>query len=131
MIYAPVLNYADGDLEPARQMMNHKDTVPGLSDGGAHVGTICDGSFPTTLLTYWTRDRTRFENFVSEAALAHAAGDKIEAAQQPAIGDSERNPAQGSPGGEQRPQRGQEGLTHLSCSGAKRNAADASRIDGE
>jgi N-acyl-D-aspartate/D-glutamate deacylase len=23
------------------------------------VGTICDGSFPTTLLTYWTRDRTR------------------------------------------------------------------------
>jgi len=40
-------------------MMNHKDVVPGLSDGGAHVGTICDGSFPTTLLTHWTRDRTR------------------------------------------------------------------------
>jgi N-acyl-D-aspartate/D-glutamate deacylase len=59
MIYAPVLNYTDGNLEPARQMMNHKDVVPGLSDGGAHVGTICDGSFPTTLLTYWTRDRTR------------------------------------------------------------------------
>ena len=54
MIYAPVLNYSDGDLEPARYMMNHKDVVPGLSDGGAHVGTICDGSFPTTLLTYWT-----------------------------------------------------------------------------
>jgi len=59
MIYVPVLNYADGNLEPARYMMNHKDVVPGLSDGGAHVGTICDGSFPTTLLTYWTRDRTR------------------------------------------------------------------------
>ncbi len=59
MIYAPVLNYTEGSLEPARYMMNHKDTVPGLSDGGAHVGTICDGSFPTTLLTYWTRDRTR------------------------------------------------------------------------
>jgi N-acyl-D-aspartate/D-glutamate deacylase len=59
MIYAPVLNYADGDLAPALQMMNHKDVVPGLSDGGAHVGTICDGSFPTTLLTHWTRDRTR------------------------------------------------------------------------
>jgi integrase len=28
----------------------------------------------------WTRDRTRFENYVSEAALAHASGDKIEAA---------------------------------------------------
>ncbi|HEY2709083.1 MAG TPA: amidohydrolase family protein [Caulobacteraceae bacterium] len=59
MIYAPVLNYTDGNLEPARYMMNHKDVVPGLSDGGAHVGTICDGSFPTTLVTYWTRDRTR------------------------------------------------------------------------
>jgi N-acyl-D-aspartate/D-glutamate deacylase len=58
MIYVPVLNYADGNLEPARRMMSHKDCVPGLSDGGAHVGTICDGSFPTTLLTYWTRDRT-------------------------------------------------------------------------
>jgi integrase len=28
----------------------------------------------------WTRDQTRFENYVSEAALAHASGDKIEAA---------------------------------------------------
>jgi N-acyl-D-aspartate/D-glutamate deacylase len=58
MIYAPVLNYAEGTLEPARAMLSHKDCVPGLSDGGAHVGTICDGSFPTTLITYWTRDRT-------------------------------------------------------------------------
>jgi N-acyl-D-aspartate/D-glutamate deacylase len=59
MIYVPVLNYSEGNLEPARAMMSHPDCVPGLSDGGAHVGTICDGSFPTTLLTYWTRDRTR------------------------------------------------------------------------
>jgi hypothetical protein len=28
----------------------------------------------------WCRDLTRFENYVSEAALAHASGDKIEAA---------------------------------------------------
>jgi N-acyl-D-aspartate/D-glutamate deacylase len=59
MIYVPVLNYSEGHLGPAREMMTHKDCVPGLSDGGAHVGTICDGSFPTTLLTYWTRDRVR------------------------------------------------------------------------
>ena len=30
---------------------------PGLGDGGAHVGTICDASFPTTLLAHWGRDR--------------------------------------------------------------------------
>jgi hypothetical protein len=38
-------------------MLTHPHTVPGLADGGAHVGTICDGSFPTTLLAYWGRDR--------------------------------------------------------------------------
>jgi N-acyl-D-aspartate/D-glutamate deacylase len=40
-------------------MLTHPHTVPGLGDGGAHVGTICDGSFPTTLLHYWGRDRSR------------------------------------------------------------------------
>jgi N-acyl-D-aspartate/D-glutamate deacylase len=38
-------------------MLAHPHTVVGLADGGAHVGTICDASFPTTLLTHWGRDR--------------------------------------------------------------------------
>jgi len=59
MLYAPFLNYAEGSLDAARELIVHPLTVPGLSDGGAHVGMICDGSFPTTLLTHWTRDRTR------------------------------------------------------------------------
>jgi N-acyl-D-aspartate/D-glutamate deacylase len=59
MLYVPFLNYAEGSLDPAYAMINHKDAIPGLSDGGAHVGMICDGSFPTTMLTHWTRDRTR------------------------------------------------------------------------
>jgi N-acyl-D-aspartate/D-glutamate deacylase len=59
MLYVPFLNYAEGSLDPAYAMLTHRDTVPGLSDGGAHVGMICDGSFPTTMLTHWTRDRTR------------------------------------------------------------------------
>ena len=33
--------------------------MPGLSDGGAHVGVICDGSFPTYNLLHWAKDRTR------------------------------------------------------------------------
>ena len=33
--------------------------MPGLCDGGAHCGIICDASFPTYLLTHWTRDRSR------------------------------------------------------------------------
>jgi N-acyl-D-aspartate/D-glutamate deacylase len=59
MLYVPLLNYAEGSLDPAHAMLAHADTVPGLSDGGAHVGMICDGSFPTSMLTHWTRDRTR------------------------------------------------------------------------
>ena len=44
-------------------MMNHPNTVLGLSDGGARLGTICDGSFPTSNLIHWTRDaRTRAED---------------------------------------------------------------------
>jgi N-acyl-D-aspartate/D-glutamate deacylase len=59
MLYVPFLNYAEGSLDAVHEMIVHPDTVPGLSDGGAHVGMICDGSFPTSMLTHWTRDRTR------------------------------------------------------------------------
>jgi N-acyl-D-aspartate/D-glutamate deacylase len=59
MLYLPFLNYTDGSLDPSYAMLTHPDTLFGLSDGGAHVGMICDGSFPTSNLTHWTRDRTR------------------------------------------------------------------------
>ncbi len=45
------------NLDGTRELLTHPYTVPALSDGGAHVGTICDGSFPTTLLQHWGRDR--------------------------------------------------------------------------
>ena len=67
MLYLPFLNYAGGSLDPSFEMLNHPDTVPGLSDGGAHVGMICDGSFPTSNLTLWTRDRTRGPKLALEA----------------------------------------------------------------
>ncbi|MET0378253.1 MAG: amidohydrolase family protein [Spongiibacteraceae bacterium] len=52
-------NYASGSLEPSLEMMQHKDTILGLGDGGAHCGLVCDASYPTTMLSYWTRDRVR------------------------------------------------------------------------
>ena len=78
MLYIPLLNYAEGSLGPAYTMLTHPDTVPGLSDGGAHVGTICDGSFPTTLLTHWTRDRTRGPRLSVEQAVKMQARDTAE-----------------------------------------------------
>jgi len=59
MLYLPFLNYAEGSLDPVKAMLESPASLPGLSDGGAHVGMICDGSFPTTLLTHWARDRSR------------------------------------------------------------------------
>jgi N-acyl-D-aspartate/D-glutamate deacylase len=57
-VYLPFANYHDGNLDAVGEMLAHPRTVPGLSDGGAHVGTICDASYPTTLLAHWGRDRT-------------------------------------------------------------------------
>lgn len=59
LIFFPFLNYSNDSLEPALAMMRHPQTILGLGDGGAHCGMICDGSFPTSMLTHWTRDRTR------------------------------------------------------------------------
>jgi N-acyl-D-aspartate/D-glutamate deacylase len=59
ILYFPLHNYSEFSLDAARAMMTHPDTVSGLGDGGAHVGTICDASFPTYALTHWGRDRAR------------------------------------------------------------------------
>jgi N-acyl-D-aspartate/D-glutamate deacylase len=57
LIYLPATNYRHWNLDAVRSMLTHPYAVPGLSDGGAHVGTICDGSFPTYLLSHWGRSR--------------------------------------------------------------------------
>jgi N-acyl-D-amino-acid deacylase len=66
LLYVPILNYSNGDLEPAREMLLHPRSAAGLGDGGAHCGVICDASQPTFMLTHWTRDRTRGERLPLE-----------------------------------------------------------------
>jgi N-acyl-D-aspartate/D-glutamate deacylase len=61
LLYSPIINYPNSNLDVARELLVHPYAVPGLGDGGAHVGTICDASFPTTLLVHWCRDRARGE----------------------------------------------------------------------
>ncbi|MBK5255650.1 MAG: amidohydrolase family protein [Vicinamibacteria bacterium] len=70
LIYFPLFNYQGASLEHLREMIEHPLALAGLGDGGAHVGTTCDASFPTTMLAHWTRDRSRgprlsLENVVS------------------------------------------------------------------
>jgi N-acyl-D-aspartate/D-glutamate deacylase len=69
-LYVPFLNYAEGNLDAVRSMLDDDHSVVGLGDGGAHVGTISDGSFPTTMLTHWVRDRRRGERLDLAAVVA-------------------------------------------------------------
>lgn len=55
LLYMPLINYARGNLDDVHGMMTGDHVLYGLSDGGAHCGTICDGSFPTTTIALWSR----------------------------------------------------------------------------
>lgn len=68
LMFCAAMNYLDHNYDALAEMFAHPGTVLGLSDGGAHVGMIADGSFPTTALTYWGRDAARDK----DAALVEA-----------------------------------------------------------
>ncbi len=57
MLYNTLGNFHEGRLDAIHDLMIRDDVVVGLGDGGAHYGSICDASYPTFMLTYWTRDR--------------------------------------------------------------------------
>jgi N-acyl-D-aspartate/D-glutamate deacylase len=59
LLYMATANYAAGNLEACRAALCHEGSVIGLGDGGAHMGSICDASYPTFMLTHWVRDRSR------------------------------------------------------------------------
>ena len=63
ILYRPLSNYTEGNLNAVHDMLTHPATIVGLGDGGAHVGMLCDSSAITTMLTHWTRDRTHGEKF--------------------------------------------------------------------
>ena len=57
ILFHPGANYSDASDANMASMLNHDHTVMALGDGGAHYGMICDASYTTHALTYWTRDR--------------------------------------------------------------------------
>jgi N-acyl-D-amino-acid deacylase len=66
LLYFPLFNYSEGNLDSTREMLLHSQATLGLSDGGAHCGVICDASTPTFMLTHWVRDRSRGERLPLE-----------------------------------------------------------------
>jgi N-acyl-D-aspartate/D-glutamate deacylase len=69
LLYIPLMNYARGDLDDVHEMLTSPHAMFGLSDAGAHCNSICDGTFPTSAITHWTRDRTRGERLPLEAVV--------------------------------------------------------------
>jgi N-acyl-D-aspartate/D-glutamate deacylase len=74
LLYFPIFNYTEFSLDNVRTMLAHPLALPGLSDGGAHVGTVCDASFPTFMLTHWARDRKK-DRFTLEHVVKMLAAD--------------------------------------------------------
>jgi N-acyl-D-amino-acid deacylase len=71
LLYIPLMNYARGSLDDVYNMITYEHAMFGLSDAGAHCNAISDGSFPTTALTHWTRDRTRGPRLPIEQIVHH------------------------------------------------------------
>ena len=69
LIYTPLFNFVNGDLKAVREMITSPVGMFGLSDGGAHCGSICDASMTTSYMTVWARDRNDDTNIPLEAVV--------------------------------------------------------------
>jgi N-acyl-D-aspartate/D-glutamate deacylase len=78
-LFFPMHNYVEGSLDNVRIMLANPNTLSALSDGGAHVGAICDVSLPTFMLTHWCRDRTRGPRFGLAETIRSQTKDTAEA----------------------------------------------------
>jgi N-acyl-D-aspartate/D-glutamate deacylase len=75
IVYLPVTNFAAGNLDVVREMIDRPNTLIGLGDGGAHVGIMCDATATSYTLTHWTRDRRRGSLFPVSWAIRRLTAD--------------------------------------------------------
>ncbi len=48
---------ANNNEDEVQELLDHPETVLGLSDAGAHASQLCDACFSTHLLGHWVRDK--------------------------------------------------------------------------
>ena len=81
-IYAPLVNYADHTFSVCQKMLEDKNAIMGLGDGGAHVGFILDAGYPTWLISYWSVNKKVFSmeetvrRLTSDTAIAAGLSDR-------------------------------------------------------
>lgn len=75
LFLAALGNYEDARLDSAHEMLSHPNCIPGLGDGGAHYGAICDASYSTFLLTQFVKGSGPLKFGLAEAVhmLSHKA----------------------------------------------------------
>jgi N-acyl-D-aspartate/D-glutamate deacylase len=61
------------DREVIRHLLGHRLTMPGSSDGGAHVNTFCGADYTTRVLTEYVDDGFPFEQAVRKLSALPAA----------------------------------------------------------
>ena len=49
--------FLNTNQEGVAKLLNDRHTLIGLSDGGAHLGVLCDAGYATYLLGHWVRER--------------------------------------------------------------------------
>jgi N-acyl-D-aspartate/D-glutamate deacylase len=79
LLYVPFVCYGGNSLDETREALMSEASIPSLGDGGAHVATVCDSSFPTFLLTHWCRDRKRGPGLDLAYAIQQQTRDSAEA----------------------------------------------------
>ncbi len=79
ILYRPLSNYTYGNLDTVHDMLTHPATIVGLGDGGAHVGILSDASYTSSMLTHWTRDRTRGDKVPLPWAIRRLTRDSAQA----------------------------------------------------
>ena len=67
LFLAALGNYQDAKLDSAHEMLSHPNCIPGLGDGGAHYGAICDASYSTYLLTQFVKNPGELSFSIPEA----------------------------------------------------------------
>lgn len=79
LIYFPLFNYSNFNLDQIREMLLHTGSCISLGDGGAHCGAVCDASIPTFMITYWVKNRNRGERLDLEFVVKKQSYDTAKA----------------------------------------------------
>ena len=78
VLVRPLYNYGDHSYEPLRELFQHDRVVAGFADGGAHVKGQCEATTPTTMVTFWCRDRVDGEGLPIELVVKKQTKDSAE-----------------------------------------------------